>query len=890
MTGANQSRIGTRWAHSGGIGRRWTCLLLLALLLLWSGSVCEAAARLSARSGHWKQPGTWVGGVVPGPGDEATIAAGHQVAFDGPENAQGECARLTIRAGGELIFSTHKVMTFLVGGDGPGIRGGIDIFGSMVIPGGITVAIDPDGNAQSEEDGVTVHPGGSLTLQGSVIHEGTVSAVISDDASTIDFTDPGLHPGANAPSLKVVWRSGLRKGRWYDILSASSGAMVLDSRSRSNAERTGEPDYQAGTASVAGFAVTGTGTAWTDAMGSGSWWWCDADGPGRKVRVRRVDSPTSMQLARNYGPSACSSPGAYTLRDENQPYPAVEVSERIAPGDRYSCILPATLRSFHGADDNFDEQIFLRVEPGGTYRFEKASFESLGKEAWQNGEGSGIRISGFQGASPPAGGFNTVEIYRYGGDAAIEWEDSSYFDVDWLFLHWAHPLITTSNEGHGVKIKHTSPANSADNVRIRNARFDRTNDDFVWWASTAGGTSGVYDSIGKYCPNTASGDSCDGVDTNDELGMTGGQLRLERNLFTNIGAKNGGSCMQASRGPNTPVPGWTGDGWIARDNVCLNLQTVPCMDTYGGGHTWDREQIWAVNNVCVGIHDDGIKGIPHVFQNEILDFGTQRRSGVDGLRGAYEARGNILWGIGRRFPGDTYFQRGAGIGFSLAGEANWTGTSWSLTDNVILVSGSGIVVNSWSSPDFPASGDARVSHNTLLGNPLDVQVVRMDGIVDLHAEPPDAAIVISDNIFDFFLPRGSEAGVGIASAWRDLIDSNIIHLRHFPYWGGVLNSRNDHPVTTGIAPYARIFEPQPGSGAWTAVTTDGDKPGPRFAGTLAGRLPFQVPGLVPVVDPDDDDLDRDGDALIDRWDNCPDVSNPGWADSDGDGVGDACES
>jgi len=89
--------------------------------------------------------------------------------------------------------------------------------------------------------------------------------------------------------------------------------------------------------------------------------------------------------------------------------------------------------------------------------------------------------------------------------------------------------------------------------------------------------------------------------------------------------------------------------------------------------------------------------------------------------------------------------------------------------------------------------------------------------------------------------------------------------------------------------YRRILEIQPGSGAWTAVTTDGDKPGPRFAGTLLRRLPFQVPGLAPAVDPEDDDLDRDGDALIDWWDNCPDTPNPGWADSDGDGVGDACE-
>ena len=43
-------------------------------------------------------------------------------------------------------------------------------------------------------------------------------------------------------------------------------------------------------------------------------------------------------------------------------------------------------------------------------------------------------------------------------------------------------------------------------------------------------------------------------------------------------------------------------------------------------------------------------------------------------------------------------------------------------------------------------------------------------------------------------------------------------------------------------------------------------------------------GSVYVFDPD-----SDGDGITDPSDNCPDVSNPGQADSDGDGVGDACE-
>jgi len=70
------------------------------------------AAITSAQSGLWSQSSTWVGGVVPGNGDTATIATGHTVTFDVDQSgfASG-LAGLTI--GGTLQVAVDGTRTYL---------------------------------------------------------------------------------------------------------------------------------------------------------------------------------------------------------------------------------------------------------------------------------------------------------------------------------------------------------------------------------------------------------------------------------------------------------------------------------------------------------------------------------------------------------------------------------------------------------------------------------------------------------------------------------------------------------------------------------------------------------------------------------------------------------
>jgi len=109
--------------------------IIFGLMALWlqpaAWTECRATDIVTAQSGSWTSSSTWVGGVVPVQGDQATIKNGHTITI--PSSGTKTCTNLVVESGGKLYANTGGSQRY------------VDVYGNITCDGIIGNGTTADG-------------------------------------------------------------------------------------------------------------------------------------------------------------------------------------------------------------------------------------------------------------------------------------------------------------------------------------------------------------------------------------------------------------------------------------------------------------------------------------------------------------------------------------------------------------------------------------------------------------------------------------------------------------------------------------------------------------------------------------------------------------------------
>jgi acetyl esterase len=166
----------------------------------------------SLATGKWNAPGTWVGGVVPGAGDNVIIAAGHTVTLD-VTNAQ--CNDLT-------IMGSSAILQFAIDGTVTGIT----VYGNILINSGGRLRA----NTRSVAGAANSWVEHNLTIYGNLTNNGTFD--MRNGAAASGTISVGLVTFAGTSNsvisfLSTTYQSGVEEFNGVNIKKTGGAKVIL---------------------------------------------------------------------------------------------------------------------------------------------------------------------------------------------------------------------------------------------------------------------------------------------------------------------------------------------------------------------------------------------------------------------------------------------------------------------------------------------------------------------------------------------------------------------------------------------------------------------------------------------------------------------------------------
>lgn len=216
-------------------------LILSGLLLNKEG---RAATITSNTGGTWSDPGTWVGGVVPGTNDDVVIEYGHFVTITSTDTV----ASLRVRSNGFNVFTINSNVTLRVTGNvtvestSGAFVSQITLNGNLYVGGNINL------NAVSQASKSVIDAGNNanIYLVGNIVF-GNAGTIFSSGGSIYNVHYIGSSPQTMTISNTVT----------YSRVFINNPSGVTMNGSINTANLTGRIEITSGTLNNAGYNITG---------------------------------------------------------------------------------------------------------------------------------------------------------------------------------------------------------------------------------------------------------------------------------------------------------------------------------------------------------------------------------------------------------------------------------------------------------------------------------------------------------------------------------------------------------------------------------------------------------------------------------------------------------